>query len=65
MKRLVLAIALLCAANLRAEPLKVASIQFIEKRSSVQYTDKVLLPFVSNNQPKVAKKINVEHGADG
>lgn len=58
MKRLVLAIALLCAANLRAEPLKVASIQFIEKRSSVQYTDKVLLPFVSNNQPKVAKKIN-------
>ena len=58
MKRLVLAIALLCAANLRAEPLKVASVQFSEKSSSDHYADKVQLPFVSGRQPKVAKKIN-------
>ena len=58
MKRLVLAIALLCAANLRAEPLKVASVQFSEKSSSVHYVDKVQLPFVSYHQPNVAKKIN-------
>lgn len=40
------------------KPLTVESIQFSEKWSSIHYSDKVLLPFVSNNQPKVAKKIN-------
>lgn len=48
----------LCAQPLHAETLKIESIQFSEKWSSIHYSDKVLLPFVSSTQPKVAKKIN-------
>jgi uncharacterized small protein (DUF1192 family) len=41
-----------------AAPLKIESIEFKQKKTNIDFGEPVILPFVSANQSKVAKKIN-------
>jgi hypothetical protein len=58
MKHCLALICLLFASNLQAEVLKVETIKFLEKKTNIDFGDDLLLPFVSANQSKIAKKIN-------